>query len=523
MKTTIAVQLGLLATTLTTFAGQSVHELPSLLAGSLDPAADYFYVQDMSAGAAGGKKITPNAAFTGWGFTTAGEALAKAADAPAQRTALGLVIGTDVQAYDADLTTWGGLTPPASTVVGTSDPQTLSEKTLISPKINVGSDATGDLYYRNSSGGLSRLGVGTNGQVLTLASGLPSWATGGGGGGLTNLTESLNTASPNSSSWPVAALTATGTAADIDVALVPKGNGSILADSPDGNTSGGAKRGVRSVDLQTDRVSYLKVASGDYTVISGGSSNIADGDYAVISGGSGNQGFSEKSSIGGGSGNTIWPLAGFSVIPGGEQNTINDISGTAGYNSTIGGGYQNSTNNNFVTISGGRNNTGDGQLSWIPGGRYAATRGIYGMGAWASGRFAATGDAQHGQYLLRISTTDATQTEATADGAAGASTNRIILPNNHAYAFRGRLVARSSAGDVAVWNIDGAIKRGASAAATALVGTPTVTMTFNDAGASAWVLTIDADATNGSLRIRVTGAASTTIHWLADLETVEVS
>lgn len=44
--------------------------------------------------------------------------------------------------------------------------------------LNVGSDATGDIYYRNSGGNIARLGVGSNGQVLTLASGLPSWASG---------------------------------------------------------------------------------------------------------------------------------------------------------------------------------------------------------------------------------------------------------------------------------------------------------------------------------------------------------
>jgi hypothetical protein len=42
--------------------------------------------------------------------------------------------------------------------------------------MNLGSDATGDMYYRNSGGALTRLGVGTDGDVLTLASGLPSWA-----------------------------------------------------------------------------------------------------------------------------------------------------------------------------------------------------------------------------------------------------------------------------------------------------------------------------------------------------------
>jgi hypothetical protein len=43
--------------------------------------------------------------------------------------------------------------------------------------MTLGSDATGDVYYRNVSGVLTRLGVGTDADVLTLASGVPSWAT----------------------------------------------------------------------------------------------------------------------------------------------------------------------------------------------------------------------------------------------------------------------------------------------------------------------------------------------------------
>lgn len=39
-------------------------------------------------------------------------------------------IGVSVQAYDADLTTWAGKTAPSGTVVGTTDTQTLSGKTL---------------------------------------------------------------------------------------------------------------------------------------------------------------------------------------------------------------------------------------------------------------------------------------------------------------------------------------------------------------------------------------------------------
>lgn len=40
------------------------------------------------------------------------------------------------------------------------------------------SDATGDTWYRNSGGLMTRLGIGTSGQVLTVSGGgLPTWAT----------------------------------------------------------------------------------------------------------------------------------------------------------------------------------------------------------------------------------------------------------------------------------------------------------------------------------------------------------
>lgn len=39
-------------------------------------------------------------------------------------------IGVNVQAYDSDLTTWAGKTAPTGTVVGTTDTQTLSAKTI---------------------------------------------------------------------------------------------------------------------------------------------------------------------------------------------------------------------------------------------------------------------------------------------------------------------------------------------------------------------------------------------------------
>jgi len=71
--------------------------------------------------------------------------------------------------------------------------QTLTNKTLTSPALTTPTISTattnGDLLYGTGSGALTRLGIGSSAQVLTVASGVPSWATAAGAGAVVQITD----------------------------------------------------------------------------------------------------------------------------------------------------------------------------------------------------------------------------------------------------------------------------------------------------------------------------------------------
>jgi hypothetical protein len=136
----------------------------------------------------------------------------------------------------------------------------------------------------------------------------------------------------------------------------------------------------------------------------------------------------------------------------------------------------------------------------------------------AAGNFAVAGDAKTGQYVAKTSTTTNTPTELLINGA-----QRLVLANDSTWKFEVHVVARRTDADdeSAAYTFQGCIDRNGSAATTALVGTVLTTVVAEDT--AAWDVTVDADTTNGSLRIQVTGENAKTIRWVAFIRTVEVT
>ena len=217
-----------------------------------------------------------------------------------------------------------------------------------------------------------------------------------------------------------------------------------------------------------------------------------------------------------------------SVICGGGYDGSSAVTNTAsGAGSFIGGGKGNSASTTGSAVLSGFNNNSNGTLATVVGGRYGITRGISGntiFPACAAPIAATQGVSQSALLVLAVQTTDATATALRSDSSAASGANQVILPNNSAYYFRGEVVSGvTGGGNTKGWFIEGVIKRGANAAATALVGTPTVSSLYADVGAATWTIGVTADTTNGGIAVTFTGQASTTIRTVCQIRTTEMT
>ena len=203
------------------------------------------------------------------------------------------------------------------------------------------------------------------------------------------------------------------------------------------------------------------------------------------------------------------------------QFAANLASGQAAF---VGAGFNNIASGYGASVIGGNSNIASSNYA-VASGAYGTTRSIVNSFAYGSVPIAgAYGVSQSALLVLGIETTNATATVLRSDTSAASGTNQVILPNNSAYFFTGEVVSGvTGGGNTKGWTIEGVIKRGANAASTALVGTPTVTSTYADAGASTWVIAVTADTTNGGLAVTFTGQASTTIRTVAQIRTTEMT
>jgi hypothetical protein len=97
------------------------------------------------------------------------------------------------------------------------------------------------------------------------------------------------------------------------------------------------------------------------------------------------------------------------------------------------------------------------------------------------------------------------------------------MPNNSLCVFDILIAARRmDAADYGAWRLTGAIKKDANAASTAILGSPVLTTLSAPSGS--WTApSAVANTTSGGLQIRVTGAASETVRWVARTVTTEVT
>lgn len=113
---------------------------------------------------------------------------------------------TSVAVTSSDMTVGGSPITMAGTI-------TLALNTVPTTKGGTGltTYALGDILYASASNVLSKLGIGSNGQFLTITGGIPAWGAGGGGGGGTVTSVGLSSSGGIVQSGTTSPITGSGT------------------------------------------------------------------------------------------------------------------------------------------------------------------------------------------------------------------------------------------------------------------------------------------------------------------------
>ena len=450
------------------------------------------------------------------------------AQATTSTTAGGNVRGANAVDWQTVRSSAGQVASGSASVVsgGQGNQNTGSWGVTVGGYFNTNTSYIGTLLGGQSNTVGSQLSVSTGGQGNT-ANGFYNFI----GGGFTNSGTSASAVTTQSGTMnATTAVTLSGSNANIKVGQLIQGTSIasytyVAAISGTSLTLSQAASGSSTSTLSFFTPHGVVVgggnnqATGSYSFIGGGGDagtaanrNVASGLYGTIVGGRGNTASGIGSFVGGGG-----------VFLDTVTNTYPNTASGAG--SVVVGGLSNTSSANYSCVLGGFGNTAN-SIGSTAFGTQTTTRSIIGSFAYGvDGTVGFTqGLSQAALLILGRQTTDATATALTSNSSAAGTTNQVILPNNSAYFFRGEVVSGvTGGGNTKGWTIEGVIKRGANAASTALVGTPTVVSTYADVGAATWAIAVTADTTNGGIAVTFTGQAATTIRTVCQIRTTEMT
>ena len=249
-------------------------------------------------------------------------------------------------------------------------------------------------------------------------------------------------------------------------------------------------------------------AESQFNFIGSGYQNSALGFRSVIVGGEQNETHNWFGFIGCGDENKVY--TNYSAVVCGYQNIASNLY------TFIGGGRANVAEGGYSAVLGGRGNTASGNYSAVPGG-YQAAATHYGELAHASGNFAERGDAQASAYVLRRTSTGTSPILLFLNGGDGAP---LTVASNRVVAFDALITAVADNGDAAAYKYSGGIKW-TDSANVEMIGALSEDLAVEDD--PSWMVEIDANTTDNSLRFRVTGATGRTIRWVASVRTAEAT
>jgi hypothetical protein len=289
-------------------------------------------------------------------------------------------------------------------------------------------------------------GISINDGVISVREGLQYW------------TESKTVVDENAATI---SLIVNSTETNVTAVMKSKGSGATA------NDTGGDFRGEFAVDWQRIRGVNSEVASGNFSVISGGSFNKASGLHSVIIGG---------------------------------NNQINDAD--------------------YAVVLGGVN----GNTRGIKG-------AVITPGLATGGANNASGMIQSGLYILGGETAGSSPISLTTDGNPTVTAqNLLTLVDNSAVYFKGTVMGKEinvETPEIAVWNVEGVIKRQVDSTTTNYyyvgVFPPSAQLVTAVNSTTAWSVILDLDNTLGSMLINVQGQTGKTVRWTAKLETIEIT